>query len=240
MKFHNILTVTKKELRVYFNSPLAYIFIVLFLMVSSWLSFQGFFLENQASVRSLFAIMPVLFLLFIPAVTMRVWAEEKKIGTIETLLTYPVKDSEIVLGKYLASFLFIFIALLLTVHIPIIVSFLGNLDTGVVIASYLSTLLLGAAYLALGLWISSFTKNQIVAFILSLTISFLLYIVGTELVLYNAPNFLIPIFYYISLGSHFESMARGILDTRDIVYYVLFIMLFVYLNIRSIESRKWK
>ncbi|MBI2463348.1 ABC transporter permease [Candidatus Peregrinibacteria bacterium] len=235
-----MLALIKKELRSYFNSPIAYIFITVFLVLTGWLFFRSFFIANQASMRDWFSLLPWIFLFLIPAVTMRLWAEEKKLGTFEVLMTLPVKDFEVVLGKFLASFIFLAIALVLTLPIPLIISFLGSPDKGVIFAQYLSALLLGGAYLAIGLFVSSATSNQIIAFILAVSISFFFLIIGEPIVLYVIPSLIAPLFQYLGLGAHFESMGRGVIDSRDFLYYLSMIFLFLFLNMKNIESRKWK
>ncbi|MFH1612698.1 MAG: ABC transporter permease subunit [bacterium] len=236
----NILTIFKKEFKSYFNSPMGYIFIIVYLSLTNWLFFQSFFLVGQADMRSYFEILPWAFLFFVPAITMRLWAEEKKTGTIEILFTLPVKISELVIGKFLASFAFLGMTILLSFTLPITIKLLGKPDIGSIVCSYIGTLFLGASYLALGSFISAFTKNQIVAFILSVTISFFLLIVGESMVLFSIPKFLVPIFSYISLSSHFESISRGVIDSRDIIYYLSIISLFLILNINFLESKKVK
>lgn len=230
----------KKELMSYFNSPIAYIFIGVFLVVGNWLFFSAFFLSGQASVRSYFALLPWMFLFLAPALTMRLWAEEKKSGTIEFLLTLPVTDWQVVLAKFFGSLAFLFITLLLSVTLPISVSFLGNIDIGPVIGGYIGALLLGGSYLALGLFISSLTKNQIIAFVLGLVASFAAFIIGADFVLAGAPAFAVPTMKFLGLGSHFYNVAKGVIDTKDIVYYFSFIFLFLWLNTGIIEGRSWK
>src|SRR4030042_6522472 len=224
---NHITAIIKKELRNYFNSPLAYIFIRIFLVVSSWLFFRSFFIQSQATMRSYFALMPWLFLFLIPAVTMRLWAEEKKLNTQEILFTWPIKDYEAILGKFLASLIFITTTLILSLSIPITISFIGGLDWGIVIASYLGALFLGAAFLAIGLFISRLTDNQIIAFFLAVALSFAIFIVGEDFVLYSLPNFLVNLAQYLGLGSHFASINRGVLDSRDILYYLSVIGFFL-------------
>jgi len=236
---NHIIAITKKELRNYFNSPLAYIFISIFLVLAAWLFFNGFFEYNQASMRSYFFYMPWLFLFLIPAITMKLWAEEKKLNTTEILFTWPIKEYEAVIGKFLGSLLFLLITLILSLSIPISISFIGELDWGIVIASYIGTLFLGAAFLAIGLFISSLTDNQIIAFILAIFISFVGFIIGEGIVLQAIPGFLTNIFRNLGLGYHFTSINRGILDSRDILYYLSVIGFFLYLNIRQIEKRRW-
>lgn len=230
----------KKELMSYFNSPIAYIFIGVFLIVANWLFFNSFFIIGQASVRSYFSLLPWIFLFLAPAITMRLWAEEKKSGTIEFLLTLPVTDWQVVLAKFFGSLAFLFIALLLSITIPVSVAFLGNIDLGPVIGSYLGALFLGGSYLALGLFISSLTKNQIIAFVLALVACFGAFIVGADFVLAGAPKFAVPVMKFLGLGSHFYNIAKGVIDTKDIIYYLSFIFIFLWLNANIIKNRIWK
>ena len=234
----NTRPIFKRELSGYFNSPIAYIFITVFLGLSSWLFFKGFFVVGEASVRMLFGLLPWIFLFFVPAITMRLWAEEKKVGTMELLMTLPVTDAEAVLGKYLASLAFLALSLLLSLIIPIVVSLLGDPDPGQIVGGYLGALLMGGAFLAIGLFISSLTENQIVAFIISVVVIFLLFILGEDFVLFGIPERLVPVFGFLGLGGHYDSISRGVLDSRDIIYYFSIIAFFLYLNVKSIESRK--
>ncbi len=234
----HIIAIVKKELKTYFNSPIAYVFIVVFLVVSAWLFFRSFFLVGQVTMRGYFALLPWLFLFLVPAITMRLWSEEKKLQTIEVLLTWPVKDWEVVLGKFIASLLFLIITFVGTLPIPISLARVGNLDGGIIIASYVGSILLAAAYLAIGLWISSLTSNQIVSFIVGVVACFILFIIGEDLVLFVVPSFFVSIFDGIGLGTHFESIGRGVIDSRDILYYFSVIFFFLFLNVRVLERRK--
>ena len=227
----------KKELMSYFNSPIAYIFIGVFLVVGNWLFFNYFFLIGQASMRNYFAILPWIFLFLSPAITMRLWAEEKKSGTIEFLLTLPITDWQAVLGKFFGALVFLFITLLLSATLPITIAFLGNIDLGVIIGSYLGALFLGGAYLALGLFISSMTKNQIIAFVLGLAACFFVFMVGADFVLMSAPKFAVPVMKFLGLGSHFYNIAKGVIDSKDIIYYCSFIFLFLWLNTKGLKKR---
>lgn len=238
--FKTIYTLFKKELMSYFNSPIAYIFIGVFLVVGNWLFFKNFFLVGQDTMRDYFSLLPWIFLFLSPALTMRLWAEEKKSGTIEFLLTLPVTDWQVVLAKFFGSLAFMFIALLLTITIPISLAAIGNVDFGPIIGGYLGALLLGGSYLALGLFISSLTKNQIIAFVLGIMVCFAAFIVGADFVLVGAPQFIAPYMAFLGLGSHFNNIAKGVIDTKDIIYYLSFIFLFLWLNARTIESRGWK
>ncbi len=230
----------KKELMSYFNSPIAYIFIGVFLVAANWLFFNTFFLAAQASLRNYFSLLPWIFLFLSPAITMRLWSEEKKSGTIEFLLTLPVTDWQVVLAKFFSALAFLCLSLLLSFTIPVSVAFLGDLDMGPVIGGYLGALFLGGSYLALGLFISSLTKNQIIAFVLSLMVSFAAFIVGADFVLASSPPMLAPLMQFLGLGSHFNNIAKGVIDTKDVIYYLSFIFLFLWLNVGVIEKRGWK
>jgi ABC-2 type transport system permease protein len=236
----NIANIFWKEFRSYFSSPIAYIFIISFLGVTNWLYFRTFFLANQSSLRPFFSLLPWVFLFLAPAITMRSWAEEKKLGTIEILMTLPIKEYEVVIAKFLSTFVFLIVTLFLTFPLPLTVMVLGNPDPGPIWGGYVGAFLLGGAYLAIGLFSSSLTENQIVAFIVSIMLCFALLIVGEDFVLINAPSVLVPVFSYLGLGAHFQSMGRGVIDSRDIMYYLSVIGFFLFLNQISIESRKWK
>lgn len=238
MNLNSFLALVKKELRLYFNSPIAYIFLIGFLTISMWFFFRGFFLVNQAEIRGFFGILPWIFLFLIPALTMRVWAEEYRQGTVEILLTSSISLRTAVLGKFIASLIFLTLALTLTLTLPLSVALVGPLDWGIALVSYAGALLLGTAYLALGLFISSITANQIVAFIISILTIFAFFIIGNSIVTFALPNALVKFFEFISLGNHYISMLRGVIDTRDVIYYLSFIFIFLYLNYRVLDARK--
>jgi ABC-2 type transport system permease protein len=229
----------RREFASYFNSPIAFIYLTVFLGLSSWLFLKGFFVINEASMRPFFGLLPWIFLFFIPAITMRLWAEEKKVGTMELLMTLPVTEAEAVLGKFLASFTFLLVSLGLSFILPIVVAALGSPDPGQIVGGYLGAVLIGAAFLSIGLFISSLTENQIVAFIVSVVVIFGLFILGEDFVLFGVPDWLVPVFSFIGLGGHFDSISRGVVDSRDILYYLSVIGFFLYLNVKSIEARKW-
>lgn len=228
----------KKELRSFFDSPIAYIVITIFLLISGWFFFNDLFLVNQASMRNLFGIVPFIFMFFVPAITMRLISEEKRSGTIEILVTLPVKDYEIILGKFLAGLILISTAVVLTWVYAFTLSGLGNLDFGSAVAGYVGLILLGAAYLSIGIFTSSLTQNQIVAFITSFVIIFALYML--DKVLMFVPGFLASLFEYLSVGYHFSNIARGVIDSRDVIYYLSLIFFFLFLAVRALESRKWR
>lgn len=236
----NIQIIAKKEFKSYFISPIAYVFITVFLVISNFLFFQGFFLNNQADMRGYFSLLPWIFLFFVPAVTMRSWSEEKKGRTLELLLTWPISDLEVVIGKFLAAFAFLAVTIFASVTIPITIMTLGTPDMGPIIGGYLGALLMGAAYLAIGLWISSHTENQIIAFIVGVVVTFILFIISNPFVLMAVPHWMAPVLDYVGLGNHFESIERGVIDSRDILYYLSIVGFFLFLNVQSLGSRKWE
>ena len=217
-----VVSIAKKELRAYFDAPVAYIVIVVFLAVTGWMFFSRLFLLGQADVRVLFGpstFSPSLLLvILIPALTMRLVAEERKTGTIELLTTMPVTDTEVVLGKFLASFALVGIALALTFAYPLTVSFLGPLDWGPVVSGYLGLFLFSAALLAIGVFCSALTSNQIVAFIVAFMVcATLYYLYWLE---FFVPQAIAPFTEVISVSFHLDNMARGVIDTRDVIYYL--------------------
>ena len=207
----------KKEFKSYFVSPIAYIVIGIFLLVSGWFFFTPFFLFNQASLRNFFALLPVVFSFVVPAVTMRLFSEELSVGSYEILLTMPVTVLDIVLGKFLASVAFVAAMLMPTVAYPITVSFLGQLDWGPVVGGYIGAVLLGGAFSAIGLFASSLTRNQIIAFIVGMAICFALTLI--DKVLFFLPQSLLGILEYLGADFHFQNISKGIVDSRDILYF---------------------
>jgi ABC-2 type transport system permease protein len=235
---NHIMVFCKKELRSFFDSPIAYIVITIFLLITGWFFFSDLFLINQASMRNLFGIVPFIFMFFVPAVTMRLISEEKRSGTIEVLLTLPVRDHQIILGKFLAGLILIFVAVVLTFVYTFTLSGLGDLDFGSVVAGYIGLIFLGATYLSIGMFTSSLTQNQIVAFITSFVIIFALFML--DKVLMFMPGFLVSFLEYLSVDYHFSNIARGVIDSRDVIYYLSIIFLFLFLAVRALESRKWR
>jgi len=236
--FKNTWIFCKRELKSYFNSPIAYIVITIFLLITGWFFFNSLFIAEQASLRGLFAMIPFIFMFFAPAVSMRLISEEKRSGTIEVLATLPVKDWEIILGKFLSALILLSIAILLTLTYALTLSFMGNLDEGSLVGGYLGLILVGATYLSAGVFTSSLTKNQVVAFVISFVIVFALFMLDKVVIFF--PGFLAGFLEYISVDYHFSNIARGVIDSRDIIYYLSVIFFFLILAVRSLESRKWR
>lgn len=235
MKYKQVLTICRKELGSYFNSPIAYIIIAGFLILSGYFFSNSLFQVNQATLRSFFSLMPILFILVLPGVAMRLISEERKSGTMEILLTLPISDWDIVLGKFLAALTFLFAMLATTIIYPITIAKLGDPDWGPIIVGYLALLLMGGAFLAISLWASSLTKNQVVALIISIAICLLLTIMSNIATL--VPSFLGDIIGYMSLQEHFANMQRGVVDTRDIIYYLSIIFFALLLTRHTIAKR---
>jgi ABC-2 type transport system permease protein len=238
----------KKELATYFDSPQAYIFLVVFLIAAPALFFNliggGFFKAQQASLGGFFSFLPWMFLFLCPAISMRIWSEEKKSGTEELLMTMPVRDWEVVLGKYFSTLFLLLVALLLTLPLVYVVKRFADdeavIDWAPVWCGYLGAFLMGASILAIGCWASSTTVNQIVAFIITCAVTFLLIMVGLPAVGESLPSGVAQAMSNFSLMTHFVSMYRGVIELSDVVYFVSLILFFLFLNVRFVESRKWK
>lgn len=229
----------KNELRNYFHSAAAYVVLVVFLLITGWFFASPLFVVGQAELRSLFGTIPWIFLLFIPAITMGSIARERTSGTLETLATLPIKESHIVLGKYWAALLLTATGVLFTfVHFATIVLLGTNIDYGAIICGYIGLLLIGGVYSAIGVFASSLTSNQIIAFIISFIIIFFFVII--EFTLVFLPVSLVEIFQYLSIGYHFSNISRGVIDTRNLVYFLSLIIFFLRLAVISLEARKWK
>lgn len=236
-----IIAITRKELEGYFGSLLSTIFLGVFLAVVLFTFFfvEKFFARGIADVRPMFAWMPLLLVFLLAALTMRQWSEEQRSGTLEMLLTLPVKPVQLVLGKFLAVMAMIVVALLLTLPLPIMASILGNLDWGPVIGGYLAALLMAAAYAAIGLFVSSRTDNQIVALILTVLLGGLFYVVGSAQVTDFFGRSVADLLRAFGTGSRFESIERGVIDLRDLVYYLSITALFLLLNTISLDKFRW-
>ncbi len=223
----NIKHIFKKEYKAYFVSPIAYIVISVFLIIVGWLFFSTFFLDRQASLTRLFTLLPITFAFIIPAVTMRLFSEEINIGSYELLHTLPVSNQEIIIGKFLAAVAFVGVMMSPTIVYALSTAFLGDLDWGPVIGGYLGAILLGAAFCAIGLMASSLTRNQVVAFIVSMAVCFSLTLM-MDFVLFFLPNSIVGFFQYLSANYHFQNIAKGMVDSRDILYFLSVIFLALY------------
>ena len=231
----------RRELSSYFATPVAYVFIVIFLVLMGTFTFYlgGFYEQGQADLRPFFNFHPWLYLFLIPAVSMRLWAEERKTGTVELLLTLPTPTWSIVVGKFLAAWAFIGIAVALTFPLWITVNFLGEPDNGVIVASYIGSLVMAGAYLAIGSCLSAVTKNQVIAFIISSVVCFLFLMSGLELVQSFfqswAPEFVLDALRSLSFLTHFNTITRGVIDLRDVIYFASMIGVFLYANAAIVD-----
>ncbi len=239
-----IIPIIKRELLGYFSTPVAYVFITVFLLINGLFTFYlgNFFEIGQASLGSFFEWHPWLYLFLIPAVTMRLWAEEKKSGTIELLTTLPISISDIVFGKFFAAWIFTLVALILTFPIWITVNYLGKPDNGVIIASYLGSLLMAGGYLSIGIFISALTQNQVIAFIISVTTCFLFTVSGLPIVLDFFSNWagenITDVVASFSFLSNYIDISKGIIDLRTVIYFFSLILLFLFLNIVTLDNSK--
>lgn len=241
---NNILTVFKRELNSYFATPVAYVFIVIFLVLAGTFTFYigNFYERGQADLQPFFNFHPWLYLFLVPAVGMRLWSEERKSGTIELLLTLPLTMWQAVAGKFFAAWAFIGIALLLTFPIWITVNYLGSPDNGVILASYVGSFLMAGAFLAIGSCISAFTRNQVIAFILTAVVCFAFLLAGFPLVLNFfsawAPQGLVDAVSGLSFLTHFSSIGKGVIELRDLIYFVLMIAFWLYASAVVIDLKK--
>jgi ABC-2 type transport system permease protein len=239
-----IRIIAGRELRSYFATPLAYVFIVIFLVMNGIFTFDlgGFYVRGQADLMPFFSFHPWLYLFLVPAIAMRLWAEERKSGSIELLMTLPVTMGEAVLGKFLAAWLFIAVALTLTFPIWITVNFLGDPDNGIIVAAYLASLLMAGGFLAIGACISAANRNQVVAFIVTVVICFLFMLAGFPLVLNFfsgwVPAAVLDAISGLSFLTHFNSLSKGVLDIRDVLYFLLVIAAWLYANAIVLTLKK--
>jgi len=223
-----------KEVKDYFISPIAYIVISIFLLITGWFFFTTFFLYNHADLRQFFNLLPITFAFVIPAITMKLFAEEINVGSYEVLITLPVTMNDIIIGKFLAAVVFIAACLLPTLAYPLFISFMGQLDWGPVIAGYAGAILLGGAFTAVGLFASSLTRNQIIAFIVGMVICFALTTI--DKMLFFFPQMLLSVIGYLGADYHFQNISKGVIDSRDVLYFgsVIFIGLYgAHLAMRS-------
>ena len=229
-------TVAKREWNAYFNSPVAYIFIVIFLVLAGFFTFSvsGFYEAGQADLRSFFFWHPWLYLILVPAVAMRLWAEERRQGTLELLMTASVTPAEAIAGKLAAAWAFLGLALLLTFPVPLTAAWLGKPDWGVILSGYIASLLLAGAYLAVGMFTSALTRNQVISFILAVVLGLFLILAGfqpvTELLSQWAPAWLVDGVAAFSFMPHYDALQRGVLDLRDFVYFASVTGFFLFLT----------
>jgi ABC-2 type transport system permease protein len=223
----NVKAITKRELSAYFASPVAYVFIVIFLLLAGFFTFMagGFFQRNQANLEAFFLWHPWLYLFLVPAVGMRLWSEERRMGTIELLLTMPITAWQAIVGKFLASWAFLALALICTFPVILTVNYLGHPDNGVIFGAYVGSLLMAGAYLSISCMTSALTRNQVISFILSVVICLFLILAGwppvTDMLqqITDKPG-LIEAVASFSVMTHFETFRRGVIDTRDVVFYI--------------------
>lgn len=236
--------ILKRELAAYFATPVAYIFIIIFLMLSGVFTFYlgRFFEQGQANLASFFNFIPWLYLVLVPAVAMRLWSEERRSGTIELLMTLPISTSQIVIGKFLAAWLFVGLALVLTFPLWLTVNYLGDPDNGVILAGYIGAWLMAGGFLSVGSCLSAATKNQIIAFILTLVVCFLMVVSGFPIVqdVFStwAPLWVVDGFATLSFLAHFEAISRGVIDLRDLIYFLVLIAAWLYATVLVVDMKK--
>ncbi|MCJ8347450.1 ABC transporter permease subunit [bacterium] len=240
----NFKSVFKREFKSYFNSPVAYVFIITFLIATAGCTFYlgSFYERMQADLSAFFMWHPWLYLFLIPAIGMRIWAEERKSGSIELLFTLPITVTEAVLAKFAAAWAFVGVALILTFPIVVTVNFLGNPDNGIIVASYLGSFLMAGAYMAVACVTSALTKNQVISFVMSVIICFVLVLTGLGVFTQHLVNYMpVAVSDFISMFSfstHFNSLQRGVIDSRDIVFFVSMIASLLVANVLILEHKK--
>ena len=241
---NGLLSIYKREFTSYFVTPVAYVFIVIFLFMTGVFTFYlgAFYESNQADLEPFFRFHPWLYLFLIPAISMRLWSDERKSGTIELLMTLPVSITDTVVAKYLAAWSFTAIALSLTFPMWITVNYLGNPDNTVVLASYIGSLIMAGGFLAIGSCISALTKSQVISFVISVVICFMFILSGFPMVLDLfeswAPQAVVDAVASFSFLTHFTSIKKGVIDIRDLVYFAALITFWLYVNIIIIENKK--
>ena len=241
---HNIYIISKREFQAYFATPVAYVFLVIFLAMTGSFAFflGGFFSRGQADLVSFFSYHPWLYLALIPAISMRLWAEERNSGTIELLMTLPISTTEAVVGKFVAAWAFTAIALALTFPMWVTVNILGKPDNGVIIASYMGSFFMAGAFLAIGACLSAGTKSQVIAFIMAATVCFLFTMSGLDLVLNFfrgwAPDVLVETIASFSFLTHFQAVTNGVIDLRDVVFFLSLIAFWLFANVIVVDMKK--
>jgi ABC-2 type transport system permease protein len=241
---NRIMTLMRREFRGYFATPVAYVFIVIFLFLTGIFTFYvgGFYERNQADLEPFFRYLPWLYMLLIPAISMRLWSEERKSGTIELLMTLPISLADAVLGKFLAAWLFTALALALTFPLWLTVNYLGDPDNLVITAGYIGSLLMAGGFLAIGSCVSALTKNQVIAFVISFVICFAFNLSGFPIVLDFfrawAPAVIVDTISSFSFLTHASSIEKGVIDLRDIIFFASLIGFFLYANMLAIDAKK--
>lgn len=233
---NSAINIFKKEFQGYFISPIAYIVISIFLILTGWFFFSTFFLLGQAEMRNFFTLLPIIFSFIIPAITMKLFSEEFNTGSYELLLTMPVSSLDIIIGKFMAATSFVIIMLLPTFSYGIFISFIGDLDWGPVIGGYIGAILLGASFSTIGLFASSLTRNQIIAFITGMSFCFVLTLL--DKMLFFLPEEALNVFQYLGADFHFQNVSKGIIDTRDILYFISVCFVMLYSTNLVIQERK--
>ena len=240
---NGFMAVFKREFKGYFSTPLAYVFLVIFLFAAGYKMFSdGFYQMRQADMRTFFSNLPLLFVFMVPATAMRLWAEERKSGSIELLLTLPITVTQAVLGKFFAAWLFLAVALFLTIPVPITICYLGNPDIGLIITGYIGGLFLAGGFLAIGSFFSAVTKNQVICLVLSAVVCGIFIIADwptTQAYLSNfLPAGLVKAISQLSFQGHFDSIQRGVIQFKDMAYFVLIIAGWIWANIIILDERK--
>ncbi len=230
------IIIMKRELKAYFTAPVAYIVTALFLIIAGILFYSVFFLQDRAELRQYFSTLPVLLSFFIPALTMRIFAEERRVGSIETLMTLPVTEVDVVTGKYLASFLSTLIMIAPTLFYILPAAIFGSPDFGPIIGGYIGSIFLCASFTAIGVFATSVTKNQIIAFFTGFIICIALTMIDSFLIFLPSP--VVNLLTYISASGHFTSISRGILDTRDVIYFISLTALFFTATVKLQQKAK--
>jgi ABC-2 type transport system permease protein len=238
---NDTIAIYKKEMKTYFNSPIAFIIIAVFLIVTNWLFMDygdyPFFAINIADIRNLFDYASIILLIVAPAISMRMVAEEKYTGTLELLVTMPISDASIILGKYFATLAIFFLILLGTLVTPITISTIGDMDLGIILSSYVGFFLLGASYLAIGMAASSFTKNQIIAYIAGMVVIAIFFLMNG---ISSGSGFWGALFENLSIRYHYQNFFRGIIDSRDLLYFVSLIAVSLMISTAGLSDRKYR
>lgn len=239
----NTNVIFRREFASYFNSPIAYIFIIVFLLLTGLLFMLNFFLVGQADMRGFFGSLPLLLTFFIPAISMRLWAEDRRQGTFELLMTLPMRPHEVMLGKYLAALVFFALALVGSLPIPVMLNALGNPDNGALVSGYLGALLMGALYLSVGIFTSGLMRDQISAFILGVMACLIMWLLGQTFVAAVFDGWVDglgrTLQQYLGMTAHYEPMLRGVIALGDLIYFLALTAFFLILNALWLEGRKY-